>query len=556
VKIPAPRSPRSQRGRFGSTAGPFPAAAMRRRSARRSRCGRGCALAVAAAASLALAAATPVSAAPIVVAQTGGPAPGTGGGVFVVFDPPVLDAAGVATFDADLSGGTAAEGIFAGATQASVVPIALLGQQAPGLPNGVTFGGFDLTLVDEEGHVLVRADLAGPGIGTDNDFGFWSNRAGPLSLVVAEGQDAPGTSGDVFSGLSTAVFSAGRIGFIGDLSGTDVTSENGAGVWLDDGVSQTLLVRLGDSAPGASAPYAIFPAEEGLTLDTTGDLVFQAAVNPADYEYGLWRVPAGGSSAVVAFATDPAPGLDGVALGTIGTPAVNEAGAVAFSTLLTGSGVTLENQASIWSTASGSLALVARAGDVAPGTGGAVFGGIGTPASDASGAVTFPASVTGTGVDAGNENGIWSDRSGSLALVVRGGDAAPGTNGAVFSGFSTLAVNGSGELAFVATLAGAGVDSTNDVGLWRERGGGLSLVVRTGDSLALGQPQVVTQLAFQGSRGNGDGRRSGFDDRGDLAYLTGFASGDWAVLVAPEPGAVALAAAALAALFACRRGLR
>ena len=46
------------------------------------------------------------------------------------------------------------------------------------------------------------------------------------------------------------------------------------------------------------------------------------------------------------------------------------------------------------------------------------------------------ASLTGSGVDSTNNAGIWSEGSGSLALVARSGSQAPGTpSGVNFSGF-------------------------------------------------------------------------------------------------------------------------
>ena len=44
----------------------------------------------------------------------------------------------------------------------------------------------------------------------------------------------------------------------------------------------------------------------------------------------------------------------------------------------------------------------------------------------AAGAVAFGGSLTGTGVNANNNNGIWSNSDGPLTLIARMGDQAPG----------------------------------------------------------------------------------------------------------------------------------
>ena len=94
-----------------------------------------------------------------------------------------------------------------------------------------------------------------------------------------------------------------------------------------------------------------------------------------------------------------------------------------------GNGINNTNDWGVWSEGSGSLALVARSGSPAPGTpDGVNFDSFffQTGFNDA-GQIAFFAFVTGSGVDPSNDNGIWSEGSGSLALVARSGSPAPGT---------------------------------------------------------------------------------------------------------------------------------
>ena len=90
---------------------------------------------------------------------------------------------------------------------------------------------------------------------------------------------------------------------------------------------------------------------------------------------------------------------------------------------------------------------------------------------------------------------------GSLVPIVREGDAAPGTSGAVFSGdriTSTqfTAINRNGTVLFQSNLAGGDVVvGTNDQGLFSGTAGALFMVLRKGDTVL---PGPVTASSFPG----------------------------------------------------------
>jgi hypothetical protein len=84
-----------------------------------------------------------------------------------------------------------------------------------------------------------------------------------------------------------------------------------------------------------------------------------------------------------------------------------------------------------------------------------------------------------------------SNAASSLRTVALSGDPVPGVSGAAFSSFSFSGfrfING-GRAAFAAKLAvgPGGVTSSSDSGLWSEKGGTLNLVLREG-SQAPGAP--------------------------------------------------------------------
>ena len=122
-----------------------------------------------------------------------------------------------------------------------------------------------------------------------------------------------------------------------------------------------------------------------------------------------------------------------------------------------------------------------------------------SPALNNAGQTAFRAGLTGSGVDSTNDRGIWSEGSGSLALVARSG--RPGPRHAQRRELRQLhfasspVLNDAGQTAFCADLTGSGVDSTNDAGIWSEGSGSLALVARSGDH-APGTPSGVNFSGF------------------------------------------------------------
>jgi hypothetical protein len=73
----------------------------------------------------------------------------------------------------------------------------------------------------------------------------------------------------------------------------------------------------------------------------------------------------------------------------------------------------------------------------------------------------------------------------AVTVLATSGQPAPGTSvGVSYSEFSRPVINGSGQVAFRATLSGSGVTSSNNTGLWVSGGGVTSLLTRTGESVS------------------------------------------------------------------------
>jgi hypothetical protein len=175
------------------------------------------------------------------------------------------------------------------------------------------------------------------------------------------------------------------------------------------------------------------------------------------------------------------------------------------------------------------LALLAREGSPAPGAGSSVFSQFGLPRLNRAGETAFLASLSGPAVSADNDAGVWYGLPGEVRLVAREGDQAPGTPlGVTFAEFdpSSPAVNAGGQIAFQARLTGAGVNSSNNRGIWAtDRVGQLKLIVRTGDQLEIapGDSSTVSGLSFVG-HGDDEGGPKSLNDHGELAFLALFTS--------------------------------
>ncbi len=267
----------------------------------------------------------------------------------------------------------------------------------------------------------------------------------------------------------------------------------------------------GEQPPGTNANVR-FLSFASPVIDASGGAAFGAfltgpAVSGTD-DTGIWSEGSGALS-LVAREGEAAPGTAvGVSFSQFVTPALNAAGQTAFYAVLTGAGLDASNNYGIWSEGSGALSLVARAGSAAPGTPpGVTFSSLGFDlALNRSGRIAFAASLGGTGVDVTNDFGVWSEGSEGLSLVAREGNAAPGTAAAVFFGvLGDPTLNDAGQTAFHAGLAGAGVDGTNATGIWSEGSGALSLVVRAG-SAAPGTPAGVNFDSFDPPVLNSAGR--------------------------------------------------
>jgi hypothetical protein len=303
-----------------------------------------------------------------------------------------------------------------------------------------------------------------------------------------------------------------------------VTAANDTGLWLEleAGSAPQLVVREGSAAPGLTGPVFEDLAALRPSLAIGSALAFAAALRVGtggvvSEDDGVLYRGTPGTLNVLAREGGAAPNTTGVfdsfLTGTSAGAALNSAGDVAFDALLrvgTG-GVTETNRAGVWKTVGGALQLIARAGSPAPGTpAGVVFRDFRDVVLDDAGDVAFIASLAGPGIGSANDVGVWSGRT-ALQLLARTGDPAPGGPGLLFGAFpGGPSLNANGQVLVPARLqvGPGGVTAASDGGLWlSDTRPTLQLLVREGDPLTIapGDVAAIAALDLAGIGSSGGG---------------------------------------------------
>jgi len=351
------------------------------------------------------------------------------------------------------------------------------GASVPGVESS-TFRLFDDLRLNGVGQVAFKATLMGPYITGEIDEGIWSGSSGNLSMIKRKAPDIiVSTERPAFDGLS--INDDGRVMLRAQFppTVTQVTEPSGAsgvqvhynyGIFMRPPINGSdLLVRPGDPARGAY----VFEYLNEPAFNSDSNYAFAASYSaPHDDENsGIWFTREGNKFVVVTEKARPP-----------GTPADIE-----FSDFA-GVKVALNNEDEI----------------------------------------AFRAGLRGTGVTDANNIGIWAGTRGDLSLVARTGSSAVGAPGATFYFLSENHLNNAGDVAFMAILAGSGVSSNSDKGIWATRQGNLSLVAREGDSYEVAPGLIRTVIELK--------TRFAFNDLGQVAFLARF-SDDTIGLVVVTP---------------------
>jgi hypothetical protein len=219
---------------------------------------------------------------------------------------------------------------------------------------------------------------------------------------------------------------------------------------------------------------------------------------------------------------DVVPGVTDATFTSLGVPAISDEGLFAILGKWkspTGSGTGIFSRG----------ALIAKVGDEVPSGSGVTIKALKDPVVSTFGLVTFPATLTGTGITSLNDAAILSNApGGTLVIMAQEGTQVPDAPaGALWKSFSSGALPGGGGgvliLGFMQQGPG-GITKTNDNGLWAtDAAGALHLVLQEGTTQIAGKT-VKSFKALKTSSGS-PGQTRAFDARKDLVANVVFTDG-------------------------------
>ena len=506
------------------------------------------------------------------VALSGDVVPGDSSAVFRTFSIPVLNRSGEATFDASLNREDEplrSRGIWS-EQSGGLVLVAQSGDSAPGVEDAVflSFGWpefqqtplfFGESVQSNGGSTAFYSALFGSGAfgGSKSIWSITPNSE--LALVARGGNEASGTQGRLFSEFKLPVLnSRGQTAFVASLAHASSTPED-LGIWSEGGKGDLRLVAL-ENTPAPGTGGALFNFLSDPVLNSAGQTAFRGAVDAASLtSRGIWSEGGGEELKLVARAGEDVPSDTNTHFFLFRDPTINNVGDIAFqANLISDEGPSSGNVGIFAERGGNDLAFAARGGEPAPDADGAQFRFFNDPVLNSAGSLAFVGFLSGDGITSTNDSGVWSEGGGNgLQLVALEGTAAPGASGALFSSFVNSVfpseapiLNGMGRTAFLGTLTGPDVNEDNEKGIWAEDvQGNLTLIIREGDRIDVNDDpliddfRTVEKLFLSRGSGNEDGRRSGFNDRGQLAFSARFTDDSRGVFVSnlvavPEPSSI------------------
>jgi hypothetical protein len=149
--------------------------------------------------------------------------------------------------------------------------------------------------------------------------------------------------------------------------------------------------------------------------------------------------------------------------------------------------------------------IVAVTGTTAPGGNGVIASLVQSQTLflNGSGQVAFTASLTGTAGGEADNFGLYRGDGTSLSQIARQGQTAPGGTGTFVSSMSLGGLNEAGQVAFRSNLPGGGIGGTVFTGLFTGDGTSLQSIARTGQTVPGGNGVFATLSPVTGLNGLG-----------------------------------------------------
>jgi len=421
--------------------------------------------------------------------------------------------------------------------------------------NGLLFNDISKRFkLNNSGQVLFLSSLAGTNVNAGNQFAlFFRDITGNISPIARSGDIAPGWFAPYdYSFTDYDLNDLGEVVFTAEVNLGPDSSVDGdlilPGVWLRNGDGSVVpILSSGDNAPGTGSTFFTF---NRVQINNNSQILVEARAS-IYWRHGVWTVGPNGLPSVVAYEEDPAPGIAGVTLGktsTNSTPLmnaqINNNNEIALFSIIDGASVNTTNDHAIWlRDGAGIFQLVMREGDMAPQQNAdvsvaALMGSdsevtLGRPQLNNAGQLLLSAQLSGPSIDASNDKVLWLWDKSTFHKVVQSGDTINGlASGESVASFSlsgdSMQLNDNGEVLLQVTLAGPGVDTSNDQALvYYNATSGANIFLREGDSMqvASGDNRIVTDYLLEG--------RPGMNNSSQVLFAAGFGNSYGLFLTTP-----------------------
>ncbi len=463
--------------------------------------------------------------------------------------PPALSDSGViATRATFASGKKKTNAILVEDPQAGTLLPAIQGEPAPG-PSGAKFASLFDPVVDQGGNIAFAGTMSGvPG---SQKNGVWSNMSGTLSLVLQQGTTPSGLTTEKLVSVSSMAMRTNALLVLAKVSGTPamktvlfrINSANVVTPILRTGTAVT--VDGVESTIKSITVLAPSPTSPGDGRWQGGSVVVARTVL-ADKRTVLYRILSNGDLDPLVFSEGDGSALvSGAAYRSFGLPAVSPGGTryAALATLAPeGDVVTKSNDTGIiFSSAAPTFSAVAKE-DEAPidsTLNDLKYAAFSDPLVNGLNEVAFIGTLKGKGVKSSNNRALFFGTSATLSKVVRLGERATDSSGEtpesgpVWKSFTGFALPGNLGPVFVATLAGPGTTSKNNVGVWAVADdGSVRLLIRKGDLLG---DRVVRSMTLLSAAPRVFSAGRSFNSGGAVAVSVGFTDNTFGIIQLGAP---------------------
>ena len=354
---------------------------------------------------------------------------------------------------------------------------------APGTSPGTLFASFGEATLSTTAKVMHTAKLKSGGSSSSNNTGVWSNLGGSHDLMLRKSDTVGGLR---VGTLSRPFFSpAGTVGYL--LARPSATGPQH--VLLDSGTSLARFFGEGDAIVVDGTGETLAKLSDLVACDHAGSLLAASfSARSGLNGISLKNDSRIGRRGVFAFNADAREGdlspVTDYTFGQIGPRVSAFADHVCFTASLVGSasgkgGLFTKNLSS------GVVSAPATLGALAGGAGLARFSSI-TSFQMQKSQVVYKANLKGG--SNGASSGIWRN---TALVALRGAQAHGVPAGVKYHRFLDYYNAGDQVIVYRAQLSGPGVTLSNDVGIWVNRPGGTTLLLREGGHIPNTQGQRV-----------------------------------------------------------------